>query len=87
MRLAYLSDVFEALKNINLVFQGPNSSISDLIPKLEAFIRKLEIWIDYVESKQYGMFKFLSSLQSRDVEEAISLTASASTNKKRVNDR
>ena len=43
LKLAYVSDIFEALNNINLLFQVPNSSISDFISKLEAFIRKLEI--------------------------------------------
>ena len=42
LKLVYLSDIFEALTNMNLFFQGPNSSISDFISELEAFIRKLE---------------------------------------------
>ena len=48
---------------MNLFFQGPNSSISDFVSKLEAFIRKLEIWINNLGSKQFGMFKLLTSLQ------------------------
>ena len=63
LKLAYLSDIFEALNNMNLFFQGPNSSISDFVSKLEAFIRKLEIWINNLGSKQFGMFKLLTSLQ------------------------
>ena len=63
LKLAYLSDIFETLNNKNLLFQGPNSSISDFISKLEAFIRKLEIWINNLGSKQFGMFKLLTSLQ------------------------
>ena len=48
---------------MNLFFQGPHSSISDFISKLETFIRKLEIWINNLGSKQFGMFKLLTSLQ------------------------
>ena len=60
--LAYLSDMFEALNNMNLFFQGPNSFIPDFISKLEAFIRKLDIWMKNVDSRQFGMFQLLSSL-------------------------
>lgn len=62
-RLAYMSDIFETLNNITLFFEGPNSSISDFISKLEAFIRKLDIWMKNMENKQYGMFRLLTSLQ------------------------
>ena len=41
------------------IFHGPKSSILDFISKLEAFIRKLQIWINNWESKQHGMFKIL----------------------------
>ena len=68
MRLAYLSDIYEALNNMDLFFQGPKSSISDYISKLEAFIWKLETWINNLESKQCGMFKLLTSLQSQSNE-------------------
>ena len=61
LKLAYLCDIFEALNNMNLFFQGPNSSISDFISKLETFIRKLEIWINNLGSKQFGMLKLLTS--------------------------
>jgi len=37
-RLAYLSDIFQALNLINLSFQGSNSNIAFFISKLEAFI-------------------------------------------------
>jgi len=33
LMLAYLSDIFEALNNMNLFFQGPNSFIPDFISK------------------------------------------------------
>jgi len=55
--LAYLSDIFEALDNMNLFFQGPNSFIPDFISKLEAFVRKLDIWMKNVDGRHFGMFK------------------------------
>ena len=43
-RLAYLSDIFQALNLVNLSFQGSNSNIIIFISKLQAFIRKLDVW-------------------------------------------
>ena len=42
-RLAYLSDIFQALNFINLWFQGSISNIAFFISKLKAFIRKLDV--------------------------------------------
>jgi len=59
---------FEALNNMNLFFQGPNSFIPDFISKLEAFIQKLDIWMKNVDSRQFGMFQLLSSLPRQPTE-------------------
>ena len=61
----------QALNNINLFFQGPNSSISDFICKLEAFIGNLEIWINNLENKQNRMFKLLTYLQRQPNEKIL----------------
>ena len=61
-RLAYLSDIFQIFNHINLSFQGSNSNITVFISKLEAFIRKLDVWTKNVESKQFGMFQLLTTL-------------------------
>ena len=61
-RLAYLSDIFQAINLINLSFQGSNSNIAIFISKLEAFIRKLDVGTKYVKSKQFGMFQLLTTL-------------------------
>ena len=61
-RMAYLSDIFQALNVINLSFQGSNSNIAVFISKLEAFTRKLDFWTKNVESKQFGMFQLLTTL-------------------------
>ena len=60
-RMAYLSDIFQALNVINLSFQGSNSNIAVFISKLEAFTRKLDFWTKNVESKQFGMFQLLTT--------------------------
>ena len=66
IRLAYLSDIFEAINQSfqgpNLSFQGPNCPVVEFISKLGAFILKLDLWKKNVESKKYGMFKFLTTL-------------------------
>ena len=64
IRLAYLSDIFEAINLLNLSFQGPNCTVVEFISKLGAFILKLDLWKKNVESKKYGMFEFLTSLDS-----------------------
>ena len=61
-RLAYLLDIFQIFNHINLSFQGSNSNITVFISKLEAFIRKLDVWTKNVESKQFGMFQLLAAL-------------------------
>ena len=50
-RLAYLSDIFEVLNNFNMSFQGSNGTLSELISKLKAFVRKLALWIENVKNK------------------------------------
>ena len=62
-RLAYLSDIFDTLNQMNMFFQGPNSTISDFVSKLQAYLRKLDLWTTNIEAKQFHMFKDLSLLQ------------------------
>ena len=61
-RLAYLSDIFQPLNLINLLFQESNSNIAVFILKLKAFIRKLDVWTKNVKFKQFGIFKLLTTL-------------------------
>ena len=44
-RLVHLSDIFEVLNNFNMSFQDPNETLSEYISKLEAFLRKLTLWM------------------------------------------
>ena len=61
-RLDYLSDIFQALNLINLLFHRSNSNIAVFFSNLEAFIRKLDVWTKNVKSKQSGMFQLLTTL-------------------------
>ena len=79
-RLAYLSDIFEAFNHLILSFQGQNCTVVDFVSKLGSFVRKLDLWRKNVESKRYGMFKFLSALEmkisddfSREITQHLSL--------------
>ena len=67
-RLAYLSDIFDTLNHMNMFFQCPNSTIPDFVSKLQAYVRKLDLWTTNIEAKQYQMFKDLSSLQYQHIE-------------------
>ena len=54
-RLAYQSEIFDTLNDMNMFFQGPL--------KLQAYLRKPDLWISKIEVKQCHMFKIFSSLQ------------------------
>ena len=64
-RLAYLSDIFEVLNNFNMPFQGPNGTLSKYISKLEAFLRKLTLWMENVKTKKYAVFKLFTSVEDK----------------------
>ncbi|XP_068242369.1 zinc finger BED domain-containing protein 5-like [Palaemon carinicauda] len=68
-RLAYLSDIFGALNHLNLSFQGPDCTVKEFISKLGAFVRKLDLWMKNVESKHYGMFELLTTLEREPTDE------------------
>ena len=66
--LAYLSDIFDTSNHMSMLFQGPNSTISDFVSKLQAYLRKLDLWTTNIENEQYHMLKDLSSLQHQHSE-------------------
>ena len=49
--LAYLSDILDTLNHMNMFFQGPNSTVSYLVSKLQAYLRKLDLWTTNIETK------------------------------------
>jgi hypothetical protein len=44
LALAYLSDVFQKLNELNLQMQGPSTHIPQLAAKMQSFSKKLELW-------------------------------------------
>ncbi len=44
MKLAYLSDIFVKLNELNLQLQGRDKHLPHLADKTSAFTRKLEMW-------------------------------------------
>ena len=59
-KLAYLSDVFDQLNQLNLSMQGRNSSLFLVADKIEGFKKKLDLWKRMVSNKRYEMFPLLS---------------------------
>ena len=53
---------------MNMLYQGPNSTISDFVSKLQVYLRKLDLWTTSIETKQFHMFKDLFSLQHQHSE-------------------
>ncbi|XP_076805596.1 protein FAM200A-like [Clavelina lepadiformis] len=56
LKLFYLSDVLENLNKLNLFLQGENTNVFTLKSKIEAFIKKLNIWKQKVENDSFEMF-------------------------------
>ncbi|XP_053145433.1 zinc finger MYM-type protein 6-like [Hemicordylus capensis] len=61
-KVAYLSDIFNAINSLNLSLQGPLATIFTMGNKISAFKKKLELWIHRSEGGNYDMFETLSSL-------------------------
>uniref|UniRef100_H2YPP8 HAT C-terminal dimerisation domain-containing protein n=1 Tax=Ciona savignyi TaxID=51511 RepID=H2YPP8_CIOSA len=69
LKLCYLSDVLEKLNQLNLSLQGENNNIFTLKSKIEAFIKKLNIWIQKAQNDSFEMFSSTYDfLASNDVE-------------------
>nr|XP_055067936.1 zinc finger BED domain-containing protein 5-like [Misgurnus anguillicaudatus] len=60
MKLAYLSDVFGKLNELNLQLQGRDKHIPHLADKITAFIRKLEVWGRHLDQGNTDAFENLS---------------------------
>ena len=58
LKLCYLSDLLEKLNEFNLSLQGENTNIFTLKSRIEAFIKKLNIWKQKVENASFEMFSF-----------------------------
>ncbi|XP_073324188.1 zinc finger BED domain-containing protein 5-like [Pagrus major] len=61
MKLAYLSDIFLKLNEVNLQLQGRNTHLPHLADKITSFTRKLEMWLQRVKVGRVDSFENLKS--------------------------
>ncbi|XP_049322931.1 zinc finger BED domain-containing protein 5-like [Astyanax mexicanus] len=62
MKLAYLSDVFAKLNELNLQLQGRDKHLPHLADKITAFIRKLEVWGRRLDQGNTDVFENLTEV-------------------------
>jgi len=62
-KLSYLSDIFSNINDLNLSLQGYNSTIFNVLNKIEAFKQKLKLWYECVQQNNYDMFLSLSDFK------------------------
>uniref|UniRef100_A0A3P9LFA5 HAT C-terminal dimerisation domain-containing protein n=1 Tax=Oryzias latipes TaxID=8090 RepID=A0A3P9LFA5_ORYLA len=60
--LAYLSDIFSLLNQLNISLQGRNSNIFFVADKVQAFQRKLSLWSKRAHEERLDMFPLLSDI-------------------------
>ena len=58
-KLAYLSDIFGQLNQLNLSMQGRSSSLFLVADKIEGFKKKTDLWKKIVNNLRYEMFPLL----------------------------
>lgn len=61
IKVAYLSDMFQKLNELNLQMQGTNTHLPHLADKITSFTRKLEIWEQRVKEGNIDSFENLKS--------------------------
>jgi len=59
-KLAYLSDIFDQLNQLNMSMQGRNSSVFLVADKIEGFKKKIILWKRRVKDKRLDIFPLLS---------------------------
>jgi len=55
-KVAYLSDIFSLLNELNLNMQGLLTNIFTCNNKVESFLKKLDLWIKRIQENTYDMF-------------------------------
>uniref|UniRef100_A0A8C7WPH8 HAT C-terminal dimerisation domain-containing protein n=1 Tax=Oryzias sinensis TaxID=183150 RepID=A0A8C7WPH8_9TELE len=61
-KLAYLSDIFSLLNQLNISLQGRNRNIFFVLDKVQAFQRKLPLWSKRAHEERLDMFPLLSDI-------------------------
>ena len=59
-RLAYLSDIFSYINQLNLKLQGPDTTILNAWNKIESFKKKLKLWLNMTAEGNNEMFLLYS---------------------------
>lgn len=59
MKVAYLSDIFTSLNELNLHMQGRNTTIFQVNDKIEAMKKKLDLWIIRLKKRIFDSFPTL----------------------------
>jgi len=59
-RLAYLSDIFSYINELNLELQGPDNTICNVCNKIESFKKKLKLWRNMIAEGNNEIFQSYS---------------------------
>ena len=69
MYLAYLADIFEALNRLNKKLQGPGSNIIVQTDVINAFVAKLNLWIQRAKNDNFASFHRLTEITGDNFEQ------------------
>ena len=64
-RLAYLSDIFSYINELNLKLKGPDTTIFNAQNKIESFKKKLKLWLNITAGGNNEIFQSYSYYGSR----------------------
>lgn len=70
-QLAYLPDVFSKLNDLNLTLQGKDSNVLHLLDKVNAFMKKTEIWKRACTGGDFSCFPQLHAYLSTEDNERV----------------
>ncbi|XP_045714387.1 zinc finger MYM-type protein 6 isoform X3 [Phyllostomus hastatus] len=63
-RLAYLSDIFSLINELNLSLQGTMTTLFSLYNKMDVFKEKLKMWLKRTQENDYDMFPSFSEFSN-----------------------
>ncbi|XP_057355968.1 zinc finger MYM-type protein 6 isoform X3 [Manis pentadactyla] len=63
-KLAYLSDIFSLVNELNLSLQGTMTTLFNLYNKMDIFKEKLKMWLKRIQENNYDMFPSFSEFSN-----------------------
>ncbi|XP_060061829.1 zinc finger MYM-type protein 6 isoform X4 [Erinaceus europaeus] len=63
-KLAYLSDIFSLINELNLSLQGTMTTLFNLYNKMDVFKEKLKMWLKRIQEDNYDMFPSFSEFSN-----------------------